>query len=136
MDYLFGVGEVAVDVQLEFGLRQLLLDGNTADWADLELLLLLCDLDDSRGGSNTAWLLLLELVLELMLFLLLLVLDGLLHQLALNLLLQLLLLLLLVLVRGDQSQGVQLVLQLVQELLNALQCWLLLGDLLELDWDH
>jgi len=34
---LFGEWEVAVDVQLELWLGQLLLDGNTAYWADLAL---------------------------------------------------------------------------------------------------
>jgi hypothetical protein len=114
---------VAVDVQLEFGLRQLLLDGNTADWADLELLLLfLGDLVD--GGVGALLLLLLDL-------------DGLLQL----LLLLVLLLLLLLLLWSAQSQGGQLVLQLVQELLNALQGWLLLlllaaDDLLNLDRDQ
>ena len=119
---------MAVDVQLEFGLRQLLLDGNTADWADLELLLLLLgDLIDGGGGSNAALLLLLLLLLELLL--LLLDLDGLLQQLGL-------LLLVLLLLWAAQSQGGQLVLQLVQELLDTLQGWLLLADLLDLDWDQ
>lgn len=38
VDDLIGVREVAVDVQLEFGLRQLLLDSDAAYWADSELL--------------------------------------------------------------------------------------------------
>jgi hypothetical protein len=117
-DYLIGVWEVAVDVQLELRLRQLLLDGDTADWADLELLLLLGDLVDGGGANAALWLLLLLLLL-----------DWLLQQL-------LLLLLVLLLLWGAESQGGQLVLQLVQELLNALQGWLLLADLLDLDWDQ
>lgn len=135
-DYLIGVGEVAVDVQLELGLRQLLLDGDTADWADLELLLLLLgDLIDGGGSDAALWLLLLDLdwllqQLDLDLLLLLLLLELLLE------LLLLLLLLVLLLLWGAQSQGGQLGLQLVQELLDSLQGWLLLADLLDLDRDQ
>jgi len=141
---LFGEWEVAVDVQLEFGLGQLLLDGNAADGADLELsllqdlggggggllerqllvLLLGRDLDDSRGGAN--WLLLDDL-------------DGRLLELAVERTLanaaavrQLLWLL----DALDDAQLGQLVLQLVEELLDALEVDWLLAEVVDGGWLH